>query len=130
MGGTLDTVVSVIGVPAKVLNIIDEYANKKRYDQLPDPAAQSEDVDALSRKAGVLVVGGRLDDALSVLDDISERFGADSDPDVARSVRQWRISALQVLNRLRRFRLGALALLARVTSARNARSLRLPAADE
>lgn len=104
MGGTLGTVVSVIGLPAKVLNIIDEYAEiKRRYDQHPDPAAQPEDADALSRKAGVLVVGGRLDDALSVLDDISARFGADSDPDVARSVRQSRISALQVLNRLRRF---------------------------
>jgi hypothetical protein len=31
----------VIGLPAKVLNIIDEYAEiKRRYDQHPDPAVQ------------------------------------------------------------------------------------------
>jgi tetratricopeptide (TPR) repeat protein len=104
MGGTLGTVVSVIGLPAQVLNIIDEYTEiKRRYDQHPDPAAHPEDVDALIQNAGAFVASGRLDDALSVLDDISARFGADSDPDVARSVRHSRINALQVLNKLCRF---------------------------
>ena len=82
--GALGTVSSVFGLPAKVLNIIDEYTEiKKRYDQHPDPAADPEDADALIHKAGALVASGRLDDALSVVDGISARFGADSDPGVA-----------------------------------------------
>jgi tetratricopeptide (TPR) repeat protein len=102
--GALGTVSSVVGLPAKVLNIIDEYTEiKRRYDQHPDPAAHPEGVDALIYNAGALVASGRLDDALSVYDDISARFGADCDPDVARSVRHSRINALQMLNRLGRF---------------------------
>ena len=104
MGGTLGTVVSVIGLPAQVLNIIEEYTEmKRRCGEHPGPAAHPEDADALIRRAGAFVASGRLDDALSVLDDISARFGADSDPDVARSVRHSPINALQVLNKLHRF---------------------------
>lgn len=114
--GILGTVSTVISLPAKALLAYNEYTEiKKRYEQPPGPPPppeglpgpegpdDSEDPDALIRKAGALIASERLDDALTVLDDIAARFAADSDQGVARSVRHSRLNALQVLNRLHRW---------------------------
>jgi tetratricopeptide (TPR) repeat protein len=103
VAGVLGGVSSAFDNAATVLDGIDEARAAcdmviEMYDRHPDPAAHPWVADALLAKAFTLLLeSGRPAEALSVYDDLARRFGADTDPSVARSVRWARINATRAL---------------------------------
>jgi hypothetical protein len=69
-GKVVDGIDKVRDMSDKVLEIYREH---------PDPAAHPQVADALITKAFTLIQGGSLAEALSVYDDLADRFAADTD---------------------------------------------------
>jgi tetratricopeptide (TPR) repeat protein len=108
IAGVLSGISSGFDSAGKVVDGIDKVRDMSDkvleiYREHPDPAAHPQVADALITKAFTLIRGGSLAEALSVYDDLADRFAADTDPSVIRSVRVARINATAILNKLQRF---------------------------